>query len=316
MKQNTEHRTSLRTWFARAGVLVALFLFGGGNAQALFVLVSNRGGDNITKYDFDTGAYLGVFANTGDQPYAMAADSSGNVYVTCLSDRLIYKFDIRGTSLGALPIAAWDGMIAIHNDFLYTSDYNSGDVKKYDLDGSFISTVATIDNNGAQGMTWDQNNNLLVADYNGFNYSGTIRQIAPNGTVSTFATLGPPHTGFSPMALVVDSSGNVYASDPPYKYNVRKFNSSGTDTGITFATGQGIWGMTIGTNDIIYAVNMTDSSIHKYATDGTDLGVFSSVGLNDAQAGIVITLPEPSAAALLATGAVAMFARFRTRRSR
>lgn len=305
---------SFRRWREKicvAIVLATFSLLGPENAQALMtvVLVSNYSGDSITEYDLATGNYLGVFATTAAHPYTMTYDNNGFVYVG-FNDKSIHKYNLGGADLGSIAtMGSSDNMLSYHGGFLYESGYSNGVVRKLGLDGTDFGTFATLDNNGLQGMVWDSTGNLLVNDYNGLNYGGTIRKVAPDGTVlGQFATLGG--SGYTPLGITVDASGNIYASDWAQQ-NIRKFNSSGADV-TTFAVGKGVYAVVMGTNNTLLATSSGDNAILKYGTDGSYLGIFASTGISGATS--IIMVPEPGINALLTTGALALSVWRRTRR--
>jgi sugar lactone lactonase YvrE len=158
-------------------------------------------------------------------------------------------------------------------------------------------------------MAWDSAGNLLVNDYNGASYGGTIRKVAPDGTVlGQFSTLGG--YGYAPLGITIDASGNVYASDWAQQ-NIRKFDSSGADV-TTFAVGKGVYAVVMGTNNTLLATSSGDNAILKYGTDGSYLGIFTSTGISGANS--IIMVPEPGINALLTTGVLALSVWRRTRR--
>ena len=293
----------LRRVFSATGIaLAALILFGASDSQALMtVLVNNDGtSQNITKYDFDTGTYLGLFTTYSMQrPLGMTVDNFNNVYVADINANTIEKFDAKGTHLATFTspnISDNEGMI-VSGGFLYSASYNTGKIAKFALNGTDLGIFANVDNNGLQGLVADVNGNLYVADYNGALHGGTIQKVTPDGSVSQFATMA------TPIGLTIDSSGNIYGSDPIYGHVIHKFSPSGADLGV-IVSGAFAYYMTTGTNDFIYAPLTTTPAIEKYSTSGTDLGAFTTTGLDSPVA--IIIIPEPSSFLLLATGAVAL----------
>ncbi len=227
----------------------------------------------------------GISANIGnggpasnaefEYPYAVAVDSSGNLYIADDSALQIRKIstagiitDYAGGGGGGNP---GDGGPAVAATFvkpmtvaadskgnLYVADWGTNTIRKITAAGE-ISTVAGSGTtsfgdgglatsgglDGPQGVVADAGGNLYIADSSG----NRVRKVSPNGTITTVA--GNGQKGYSgdggpatsatldtPVALAIDSLSNLYISE----YNndtVRKVTPAGTIS--TFA-GNGTWG--------------------------------------------------------------------------
>ena len=281
-------------------VLFAMLLLFSGQTQAGSIVVVDNAGDNsITKYDYTTGAYLGVFTiYPMARPLGMTADSNGNVYIADITSNTIEKFNVNGTHLATFTspnLSDNEGMV-VSNGFLYSASYNTGTITKFSLTGTDLGVFATIDSSGLQGVVADPVGNLYVSDYNGASHGHTIQKVASDGTVSQFANMG----GEPPIGLAIDSSGNIYASDPIYGLVVHKFSSSGVDLG-DIITGTAAYYVTTDTKDVLFAPLIWSNAIEMYSGIGTDLGAFTTTGLNTPVALAIV--PEPSTPFLLVAGA-------------
>jgi len=155
-----------------------------------------------------------------DQPEGIAVDGSGNVYVASMLSNIVIKIDTSGN----VTTVAGD----------YDADYYGG--------GGSATSAAL---NQPMGLAIDSSGNLYIADSSNnvirrVNSSGIISTVAGNGTdgytgdggPATSATLGDPSD------VKIDGSGNIYIADW-YNNVIRRVSSSGTIS--TFA-GNGSYG--------------------------------------------------------------------------
>ena len=195
----------------------------------------------------------GVQASTAflREPYAVAQDGSGNVYIADRSDNRVRKVardgtitTVAGTGIagrlndGGLAVTARLNspfLLAIDKNNLYIGEYLSSLVRKLDLTTGILTTVAgngrtkPVPGDGIkatqtamdpEGIAVDSKGNLLISDGS----NSRIRKVTPDGAVSTVAGYsgcgdGGDNTASNfaqicfPTGLGVDSSDNIYFID-------------------------------------------------------------------------------------------------------
>ena len=124
---------------------------------------------------------IGTAASFAD-PYAIAVDATGNVYVVDMGNQLIRKI----TPAGVVTTLAGSGSVGSANG---------------------AGTAASF--NYPTGIAVDASGNVYVAD----NRNLLIRKITPAGVVSTFAGGGTPYSFVNPSGLTIDPNGNLYVTD-------------------------------------------------------------------------------------------------------
>ena len=175
-------------------------------------------------------------------PWSVAVDSSGNVFVADMSNNTIRKITpdgvvhtfagmagASGTSDGFGSGARFDNPFAVAVDAagnVYVSDTANNSIRKITV-GRVVTTLAgqagtagNADGNGSdarfwnpQGLTVDNTGNIYVADTG----NNAIRKITPMGVVTTLSQTTNIVDKIlrlnSPGGVSVDDDGNVYVAD-------------------------------------------------------------------------------------------------------
>ena len=205
-----------------------------------------------------------------DGPDGVAADTSGNLYVSDYNNHLIRKVTptgvvttfagsvTPGSANGTGTAASFDfpGGLAIDTGGnLYVADSGNHTIRKI-TPGAVVTTLAgsagqvgSTDNTGSLarfnnplGVAVDGSGNILVAD----TANNTIRSITPGGVVSTVAGLAGSSgsangTGTAarfthPFGLAVDGSGNIFVADNG-NHLIRKIAPGGIVTTLAGSVG-------------------------------------------------------------------------------
>jgi len=206
-----------------------------------------------------------------NDPFGVAVDSAGNVYVADYSNSTIRKVTAAG---GVTTLAGTAGMFGSANGtgaaarFNYPADVAVDSAGNVYVADEFNSTIRKITPagivttlagtagladykdgtgpdaffNGPAGVAVDSADNVYVAD----RHNSTIRKITPAGVVTTLAgTAGQPGyrdgTGaaaafYNPYDVAVDSAGNVYVADW-LNNTIRKVTPAGVVTTLAGAVG-------------------------------------------------------------------------------
>ncbi len=207
-------------------------------------------------------------------PFGIAVDTSGNLYVADSLNHRIRKLDRNGTistfagngssgyggdggrATEAELSYPW-GVIVDPSGTLYISDSSNNRIRKIDPSGMIV----TVAGNGASGYSGDgglaiqarldeplgiavdASGNLYIADSG----NGCIRRVDPNGIITTVAGGGPSDLDggpaiqaelWKPSGVAVDGSGNLYIADTGND-RIRKVDPSGI---IMTIAGNGLYG--------------------------------------------------------------------------
>ena len=198
------------------------------------------------------------------QPYGVAVDSSGNVYVGDQGNDTIRKITPAGvvTTLAGLAgvqgradgtnstarFTAPAGVAVDSSGNVYVADYGNNAIRKITPAGVVTTLAGMAGTHGSangtgsaarfyhpSGVALDDSGNIYVGDTD----NDTIRKITPAAVVTTLAGLaGNPGSSDgtnsvarfnSPRGVGVDSSGNVYVADY-YNDTIRKITPPGVVT--------------------------------------------------------------------------------------
>ena len=239
--------------------MVPLFMLGlTAHAQNIYTAA----GTGTAGYSGDGGAATGAMLN---QPFGVAADAKGNLYIADRNNNRIRKIDASGTittvagngtgGYGGDGAAATGAMInnitgvaVDKNGILYIADKSNNRIRKVDTFGIITTiagtgaaaydgdcgaaTAAAINN--PRGVAVDTLGNVYIADQ----ANDRVRKIDTAGIITTFAgtgTLGYSGDGNAataaelrnPYNIAADRKGNVYISDVDNAC-IRLVNSVGT----------------------------------------------------------------------------------------
>jgi uncharacterized repeat protein (TIGR01451 family) len=201
--------------------VAALFFAESARAQnvTLARVVTTYAGNGTAGFAGDSGPAISAELQN---PWGVAVDKAGNVYVADQTNNRIRKVDTNGN----ITTVAGNG----------TAGYIADGV-----------SAASTELNNPYNVTLDSAGNLYIADY----YNSRVRKVDTNGIITTVAgngTYGSTGDGGAatsaelsyPIGLAVDSAGNLYIGD--YLNNrVRKVDTTGT---ITTVAGNGTAGYT------------------------------------------------------------------------
>ena len=187
-------------------------------------------------------------------PFGVAVDASGNVYVADTYNHKIRKITSSGlvstfagstagfadgTGTAAQFYAPWGVAVDVSGN-VYVADAVNGAIRKISPSG-LVSTIAG-GFSGPHGIAVDTSGNVYVADTN----NNIIKKITPSGVVSTLAGstvgyldgIGTSAKFNMPYGIAVDKSGNVYVTDQK-NYKIRKITPSGVVSTLAGSTAGG-----------------------------------------------------------------------------
>jgi streptogramin lyase len=160
-----------------------------------------------------SGALATLPTGAFENPYGMAVDASGNIYVADNAENSITL--IRPLGLGSSEILSGDGSpwgIAVDSSGnLYITDRFANEVVKEapEPDGAYIKSVLPASGlENPLGIAVDAGGNVYVAD----SANDRVVRLTPSGSTYTQSTV-PTSTLLSPWAVAVDGFNNLYISD-------------------------------------------------------------------------------------------------------
>jgi C1A family cysteine protease/sugar lactone lactonase YvrE len=185
---------------------------------------------------YSTSSYWGSQGTGAGQlqmPWAMAIDSSGDVYVADMGNNRVQKFTDTGTFVkqwgesgsGNSQFNSPQGIGVDTSGYVYVADTNNNRIQKFTSDGVFVAQWApTYPVYNPTAIAVDTRNNTLFVT----NWSNHVQKLTSTGTLLT--QWGSDGTGDgqfqSPGGIAVDALGYVYVADT-YNHRIQKFSSDG-----------------------------------------------------------------------------------------
>lgn len=275
------------------------------------------------------------------EPFGLATDAAGNVYVADNLNNAIRKITPDGvvTTLaggGAAGTADWTGTaarfheprgVAVDADgTIYVADYENETIRKITSAGVVTTlaglpdTVGNADGTGAaarfrgpNGVAVDATGTVYVADSG----NRAIRKITTAGVVTTLALSGS--TLGDPRGIAVDGTGTIYVGD--YRnHAVRTITSTGTvstlagqlgrpgasDGGATAASFHYPSGVAVDTSGAVYVADTENDTIRVVARGGAVTTLAGLAGRTNSAdgTGAAARFEEPFATAVDLSGNV------------
>jgi sugar lactone lactonase YvrE len=262
-------------------------------------IITTVAGNGTNGYTGDGGAAIHARLN---DPYAVAVDAQGNLFIADNGNNVIRKVNANGmiTTMAGNGTNGYsgDGGTATHASLnspaglaldakgnLYISDYWNDRIREVQTNG-IIRTVAgngawdyTGDGGSATnatlyapiGLAADAFGNLFIAD----SENCVIRKMDTNGIITTVAGNGPggfgdggPATNAvlgTPEGVALDALGNLFIADASFSM-IRKVNTNGIIT--TLAGMYAPSGLTVDTAGNLFIADPQQNQIMKLGTNG------------------------------------------------
>jgi sugar lactone lactonase YvrE len=244
--------------------------------------VTTSGYSSVSAFAYGAGVAL---TTTGlNEPYGMAFDASGNLYVTNFGSGTVYKY-AGGTGTPTSFITGLTdptGIVFDATGNVYISQYN-GYVYRYTAAGATKTTIITggtgnaTKPGSAYGLAIDASGNLYVADGNdGQIYKWTASTatnaiIIANGTTDMAA----------PVGVAVDAAGNIYSVDE-FDDVIAKYTSAGVYSSTVVSSGlENPYSLYMDKSGNLYVGDTGTGDEYVYNSSGTLLSTLG--GFNEPQ---------------------------------
>lgn len=224
-----------------------------------------------------------------NNPWGVAVDSVGNIYVADSGNNRIQKFDQDGVFL-----KKWGGLgtgngqlqypkgIAIdQSGKIYVTDRDNHRVQIFDTEGNFLGKFGGYGSgdgqlNGPCGISLDQTGNVYVVD----KFNHRVQKFDSSGHyICKWGNQGSDAGEFNyPSGIIVDRFGNVYVSDG--NGNIQKFDTDGNLLGRWSAWvfgGVSLFapeGLAVDDSGNIFAAHPYINKIYEFDSDGRLLQTF------------------------------------------
>lgn len=241
---------------------------------------------------------------TGDgqfkDPWRVAIDNSGNVYVADATNYRIQKFTpagifitkwgLEGTGNGQFDLPR--GITVDNGGNVYVSDRNNNRIQKFDANGAFLSAFGNYGTANGQfnhpaGIALDTSGNLYVVDAD----NHRIQKFDSNGIfILKWGIYGSENGQFNtPRGIAIDLNNNVFIADTD-SHRIQKFTSDGVFVTKWGSLGQYSDGTFTFPEDVavdmagnVYVTGRDDHRVQKFTNDGVFVAKLGGYGTGDGQ---------------------------------
>lgn len=197
-------------------------------------LVSNLGGERITRHNATTGEYIDDFATIPGQPTRIKIGADGLLYVLQWEGvRPVLRYQLDGTFVDEFTSVAMTQSIGMDwdaNGNLCVASFNNANVRCFDPEGNDLGLFVTTNLQGPTNIWFEASGDLVVFDWSG----RSIRRFGPDGSFKeTFIT------GLNePEGIEFLDNGNFLVGNGGTS-SVREYQTDGTFVGDFVAPGLG-----------------------------------------------------------------------------
>ena len=264
-----------------------------------------------------TGGYLGQFGTCGtnpgqfNMPTGIAIDQSGNVWVTDYGLDAVQKFSSSGSYISGFGCCAFgsstgngefneaDGVAVDSSGNLWVTDKDNNRIQKFNTSGTWLMTIGGDKGDGSHTctqcssttsctcysgtgngqFTYPEGNVVIDSGGNIWAYDGGNSRVQEFNSSGSWLQTVNTGAGFQ-NGFALDASGNIWASSDGY--HVRKFTSTGTDTGVYMDKGDpgccegpanglnyGTLAFAIDANGDIWIVDPWNNRVEEFNSSGT-----------------------------------------------
>jgi hypothetical protein len=255
------------------------------------------------------------FVSGLETPEGLAFDSQGNLYVGLQgfgTDGGIDKITPQGVvSTFVTHIVGGVAGLAFDSQGNLYAAIQSGGVDKISPSGKISGfaggfAVSATGTGGPEGLAFDSQGNLYVVDGAGVD----LYKVTPSGATSVYAS------NVSCFGVALDAAGNAYVGDG---FSVNEISANGTVTTIAsdvFPVSNGtdeVGGLAFDSSGNLFIPGSTGNVINEISPTGVVSQVTSSITdplyMADPSVTLPVSLPEPSAIAVVALSSMAMLKR-------
>ena len=182
----------------------------------------------------NNGTYITKWGGNGAfvNPWGIAIDSSGNVYVADQIHQRIAKFTSDGIFIKDWESSINPTDIAIDSlDNVYVTEMFDSRIAKFTSDGTLIKRWNTGPLSLSRGIAVDSSDNIWVTSANIGNTNYLVQKFTSDGTLltqwSSAGNDGVNIPGFNGYGIAFDSLGKLFIADT-FNHRIQKYETNGT----------------------------------------------------------------------------------------